>query len=649
MGAAEIEMNDPMENDEVVHLRFSDIPEDMDALISDIITEELSIVSGAQQPPGPPTGSNETPHPNPGNTPETEAAATAMSVSTDPEGRPSILSLRTSLMTPRMADQILEGLMTYNFNANTKTPPSAALSVRSITPILDDLPPSPPRTETQQQRRQEGGGAARSSQVSWGRISSVTQPSLRSLFSTMTNTGGSTHSMQMSTTSTADPFGRHSFSKEKTTNASRSRISITADPFIFAGGYGGTPIENTQDSGRRSVMTGSGTGRMPHPSQDPSMRSIFEQTSLPSESVSSPERSRAHSMRFSVAKSTMSMFDAPFDFAGTDLFDEPAAVESIPPVEVVSQAHAGSYLHESAQATRVAEQALEHEMQALSFHDKTQIKFDVHGIRSLLGQGPGGTNRTIPEPDNVDDYLRHLEDVLGKCPLQQKAAFVEAQHRNPSYVNSTEFRRMFLRAYLDRDTTTYDVHKAATKLMLHFQTKKMLFGPSFTTDPTILGRDVRLSDLAAKDRIALQSGAFQILPERDTAGRAVVVFAPGQRIFDTIESWMRAMWYVYWLLSKDAENQVTGICMVVYFRGFTKKRDTFEQVKKLILVRESMPTKLVALHFCYQDVAMNAMIVAHKVHFLTRNLRSRVRDHFSTDHNEICFQLETYGTFCYSR
>ena len=85
--------------------------------------------------------------------------------------------------------------------------------------------------------------------------------------------------------------------------------------------------------------------------------------------------------------------------------------------------------------------------------------------------------------------------------------------------------------------------------------------------------------------------------------------------------------------------------MVVYFRGFTKKRDTYEQVKKLTLVRESMPSKLVALHFCYQDVAMNAMIVAHKVHFLTRNLRSRVRDHFSTDHNEICFQLETYGAF----
>merc|ERR1711865_385026 len=148
-----------------------------------------------------------------------------------------------------------------------------------------------------------------------------------------------------------------------------------------------------------------------------------------------------------------------------------------------------------------AEQALEHEMQALSFHDKTQIKFDVHGIRSLLGQGPGsGTNRrTLPEPENVDDYLRHLDDVLMKCPLQRKAAFLEAQHLNPSYVNSNEFRRMFLRAYLDRDTTTYDVHKAATKLMLHFQTKKMLFGPQFTTDPTIVGRDVRLSDLAAKD------------------------------------------------------------------------------------------------------------------------------------------------------
>jgi len=368
---------------------------------------------------------------------------------------------------------------------------------------------------------------------------------------------------------------------------------------------------------------------------------------VPHQNRASPQPSRAHSMRFSVAKSTMSLFDAPFDdFVGqTDVFAPAAETEIIPPVEVVSQAHAGSYLHESAQATRVAEQALEHEMQALSFHDKTQIKFDVHGIRSLFGQGPGsGTNRrTLPEPENVDDYLRHLDDVLMKCPRQRKAAFVEAQQINPSYVNSKEFRRMFLRAYLDRDTTTYDVHKAATKLMLHFQTKKMLFGPQFTTDPTIIGRDVRLSDLAAKDRIALQSGAFQILPERDTAGRAVVFFAPGQRIFDTIESWMRAMWYVYWLLSKDVENQLTGICMVVYFRGFTKKRDTYEQVKKLTLVRESMPSKLVALHFCYQDVAMNAMIVAHKVHFLTRNLRSRVRDHFSTDHNEICFQLETYG------
>jgi len=107
-----------------------------------------------------------------------------------------------------------------------------------------------------------------------------------------------------------------------------------------------------------------------------------------------------------------------------------------------------------------------------------------------------------------------------------------------------------------------------------------------------------------------------------------------------------------WQVAKDVENSIDniGICIIVYFRGWlddndndTVKRDTFEQAQKCTLVREAIPNRLVALHYCYQDESMKALMTAQKVHFLTRNLRSRFRDHFSIDHNEICFQLETYG------
>ena len=140
----------------------------------------------------------------------------------------------------------------------------------------------------------------------------------------------------------------------------------------------------------------------------------------------------------------------------------------------------------------------------------------------------------------------------------------------------------------------------------------------------------------------MDSGAWQTLPERDSAGRAVVCYCPGQREFRRFENWLRAMWYMYSVLAKDEENQKSGMVIILYLRGYTNKRDTFEQAKRITMIRDAISVRIFGLHYCYNDASMKALVTAQKVHFLTRNQRSHLREHLAT-HDEICFQLETYG------
>eukprot|EP00536_Pseudo-nitzschia_multiseries_P008200 jgi/Psemu1/197490/e_gw1.205.15.1 len=239
-----------------------------------------------------------------------------------------------------------------------------------------------------------------------------------------------------------------------------------------------------------------------------------------------------------------------------------------------------------------------------------------------------------PEPQNIDWYLQQLEQELQRI-TRPNDAVREAQRMNPEYVNRKEFLLMFLRLFVQENA--FDVKQAAAKMVLYFDTKKLIFGCG-----EILGRDVRLSDLSVDDRAAMDSGAWQTMPDRDAAGRVVVFYAPGQRIFKTVEHWMRAMWYMLNLIAKDEGNQKSGVVMVMYLRGFGSIRDNIEEAKKIAIVRDAIPQKFAALHYCYNDDSMTALVTAQKIHFLTRNQRSHTRDHLGS-HNEVCFRLETYG------
>lgn len=174
---------------------------------------------------------------------------------------------------------------------------------------------------------------------------------------------------------------------------------------------------------------------------------------------------------------------------------------------------------------------------------------------------------------------------------------------------------------------------AAMQLAYHFYVKKKLFGGG-----AILGRDVHLSDFNTDDRKAIESGGIQIMPTKDAAGRIVMMFAPDQKLYKTDDNWIRCLWYMFWQVSKDGGD-------LVRIHTQPGRNDPISLFNSYMMTKAAFPLKTKAIHWCYDghDESAKQVIIAKKVHFYNQNERSHFREHFTTDYDEMCFKLETFG------
>lgn len=331
-------------------------------------------------------------------------------------------------------------------------------------------------------------------------------------------------------------------------------------------------------------------------------------------------------------------------------------------VDKLSDALRNTYLNETDDVLDMQATALKAEIENLSFNEKHRFMFDVHGMPQMNDGNDTNENQKMEEylhqldaellkittiggdSTNVDalrvleTQIRNFNYVNGKdfCLVD---AFLEAQLLNPNYVNGKEFRLMFVRRYSNLEDNQFDVRQAAEKLIVHFGVKKMIFG-----NGEILGRDVRLSDLSKDDIDAMHTGAYQTLPIRDISGRGVVIYAPGQRSYKMIENWLRGLWYMVSLTTRDLENQKVGIVTIFHPDPLSHGTDSYDIISKnLLVMKESFPVNTKALHYCYTNKLMQPLVTAQRVHFLSKNQRCHFREHLSKNHDEICFRLETYG------
>jgi hypothetical protein len=186
------------------------------------------------------------------------------------------------------------------------------------------------------------------------------------------------------------------------------------------------------------------------------------------------------------------------------------------------------------------------ELSQLLPHQRDQLFEEIHGVSSIPEEGPeliatsllqleeelgrirssssSSSHSTTTTTTNSTNYHSHSTSTTTTMNLD-KSAYQKASFLAPSLVKNVSFRLLFLRA------TQFHVVHAAERMLQHFQYKAELFGMEKVAK-TITWED----DLTDDDRMAVQSGAIQLLPSHDQSGRRVCFIALQFSNYKTIQN-----------------------------------------------------------------------------------------------------------------
>lgn len=277
---------------------------------------------------------------------------------------------------------------------------------------------------------------------------------------------------------------------------------------------------------------------------------------------------------------------------------------------------------------------LTRELNQLPMTTREQVGQDLYGISECV--------------EINDELLGRLDVEIGR--IEEKPAYDRALEMSPTYVRNDAFRTMFLRA------TEGDCTKAAKRFVRHFATKLRLFGEDK------LARDIKITDLDPHDMEALQSGGFQVLADRDRAGRSVLFGRYTSMRYREVDNILRALWYIWMTILEDPLNQMKGVVAVGYevgkvplerFDGLEAGDEAYFEMynadggfdrdlaRQIVSIPLSIPARPVGYHLCtdsHQWVGVLNMIMVT----LCKFIRLRMRIHHGSD-QECRYALMTHG------
>eukprot|EP00980_Cylindrotheca_fusiformis_P014881 scaffold4061_cov108-Cylindrotheca_fusiformis.AAC.9 len=257
-----------------------------------------------------------------------------------------------------------------------------------------------------------------------------------------------------------------------------------------------------------------------------------------------------------------------------------------------------------------------------------KVLLEVHGFHPPI-HAPSDTDL-----DALVDQVRKQASVVRKRKAYNKALFL-----NRRYADSRNFLLMFLRA------ENYSPLRAAQQLVLHFETKLELFGIDKLT------KKITYEDLNDDDRSALSTGALQFLSEKDNSGRPVLLESFEMLEYHNVQNQLnnyafaeqlRATWYLLMsVIEDDISVQQEGMVRVMYNLDYSKSELHLDLIQKSSIIFDSVPTKFMGLHFCYNNENLRPMLTAVQLAAGIEG-RSRLRDHFGTP-NHVSASLEKYN------
>lgn len=143
------------------------------------------------------------------------------------------------------------------------------------------------------------------------------------------------------------------------------------------------------------------------------------------------------------------------------------------------------------------------------------------------------------------------------------------------------------------------------------------------------------------DTKCIESGVCQILPQKDIAGRRIILFLPGLRQDVAVKHEARAKFFIIMTMLKEAAAQRMGVIAVVYAVDRHQDRKRGAGVTKFAQLASSAPIRWAGIHICCNDYR-EYVLLRVIVHVLPANAAVKCRPHFGT-HIECRYALRGYG------
>ena len=288
---------------------------------------------------------------------------------------------------------------------------------------------------------------------------------------------------------------------------------------------------------------------------------------------------------------------------------------------------------------KFTEQDTQRELATLTIQELTKLQSDLTGIQAITngfsglglggdtggidvysGESTEGPGSSSPAPPSTNDYLRlaALEHHMSTLPAQSTAAYFRATTKCPDEV-SNERKLLFL------ECEENNVPLAAERLALYWQYRLDCFGEDRCFEPMTLTGAMR-----GETMNMAESGAWQLMPNTDAAGRAIIYARFAKRDFSLHSAKQEAAWLTYLLeiVVQNKSLQSRGFVLIVDASNVTRKhyaRQSSKYIQRAL--HGAFPIRMCCFHVCNANALVTNVIFPVFQRIRPKNMRRRTRLH----------------------
>ena len=267
------------------------------------------------------------------------------------------------------------------------------------------------------------------------------------------------------------------------------------------------------------------------------------------------------------------------------------------------------------------------ELASLSPDEMASIQFDLYGI----GDACTGTAYSNSLPHSRQAALHAMNEELSRLPSSATAAYQRARRQCPDQITPDRMEQFL--EYNGGNATL-----AARMFAQYWEGRLQVFGEGRAFLP------MTLSGALQDEAINMTNHRiWQLMPNTDAAGRAILFFSPARRDFGsfTIRQEIMSLWYLCEIIVADPEQRRRGLVTVSDVRNKQWKHTSKQFLRYLNLLNSVFPIHVRAGHVCYPTAIGYFMILPVGKRLLPRSVRLRVKVHYGSA-EEVLASLKGY-------